>query len=435
MTEDSLFVLVPPLTYTQSMPNLGDRALHEGLNRLLQASHQGQFVYDEWNSFPRLTWPRLAAKGMLPATRFVQWHKQYLQQIDKPVPMQQAFSDLLFGPVFAWLPIWPVLDKIAYKRTGQTGREAVAPRLFPRLAAQRFASRLASADALIMNAGGLLADHLAHYLPGRIFALQAAQQAGRRTALVNYSFAVTRPELMEWVMPVMRAVDVHAVRESHSKESLLSIGIEPSRIIVTPDAAFAIDAPTVPARLDKKPIIAVQLRGDRSPDLAAWAELIGALQARCNARIVFLIGCHKYDPPLLAKLKKRVALDVDDRGNSLMALKNAIGAVDILITDRYHGIVFATQMGITFVPLAGTTLKTAGLVNDLDYPGVVYSPLTKAGIEGVLSDVVSLLADRDKVSRELVSRALAFKSRLFDEYQTIIGRLLSEAGENSTKSG
>jgi polysaccharide pyruvyl transferase WcaK-like protein len=310
----------------------------------------------------------------------------------------------------------------------------VAPRLFPGLAARTFASRLAASDAVIMNAGGLLADHLAHYLPGRIFALAAAQMAGKPTALVNYSFAVTEPEILAWVAPIMRAVDLHAVRESHSRERLVALGVEPDRIVVVPDTAFAVDPPAPSQhRPEKQLTIALQVRGDRQADIAAWAELIRELRSRFDACIALLVGCSKYDPPVIASLRRESPVDVTAGLGGLPELREAIGKADILVTDRYHGAIFATQMGTPFIPLASTTLKTAGLVADLGYASEVYPPLNRQGIPAIMSAVGTALARRDSVTAQLLERADCFRGRLFADYADIVHRLLSPAGESQLK--
>lgn len=425
MSEKSLFVLVPPHRYTLNMPNLGDVALQQGMKNLLCKSYGGQLVYDEWNSFPRKTLRRLCAGSQSSVQRWAHWQDGYRRQVQSEASVQQALSSLLFGPALEWLPLWSPLDREALRRTGQTGREALSPRVFPMLAARKFAQNLASCDAVVMNAGGLLADHLAHYLPSRMFALDAAHQAMRPTALVNYSFAVTRPDLLVWVAPVMRAVTIHAVRETLSRDRLLSIGVAPERITVVPDAAFATDVPVAKKKTTDQLVIAIQVRGDRQTDISAWAALIKRMRADFNARVVYLCGCRKYDPPVRASLQLATGLDLAGEDDHLDTLRASIGQADLLLSDRYHGAVFATQMGTAFVPLMATTHKTAGFIADLDYATPVLPPLARGGIEFVLSTVGALLTRRNKVGDELRGKAQNLRSRLFDDYHSIVEQLLS----------
>jgi polysaccharide pyruvyl transferase WcaK-like protein len=420
----SLFLLVPSTGYTDNMPNLGDRALHAGITTLLKTSHQGPKLTDEWNSFSRLTWKRLSAGQVKPKVRFATWYNRYREHSDRSFYVQKVLSNLIFGRALGWIPVWPVIDRIAMQRTGQTGREAVAPRMFPGLAAQKYGANIAAADGVIMNGGGLLADHLVRYLPGRMFALHAALQAGRPTAIVNYSFAVTRPELLDWVAPVMRGITLHAVRESRSRERLLDIGVDPRRIMVTRDAAFATMPPTAPTLTSDTPTIAIQVRGDRTPDLDAWVELIAALRTRFGARVVYLAGCHKHDPPIQAALQQRSDLDNVGAPGNVDELKAAIAGSHVLITDRYHGLVFAAMTGTPFVPMTSTTLKTAGLVADLDYPGVVRAPLTRNGINAILDDVAVLLTSRATLSASLAQRSNRFRRQLQQDYKEIVATLL-----------
>lgn len=431
----SLFLLVPPGSFTKNMPNLGDRALHEGMKSLWQTCHQGSCILDVWNSFPRLTWKKLSADKGVPAERFNDFYVRYRKVAEQPAILSQALAGLMFGPLFSWMPIWPVLNRMARKNTGQSGREALEPRLFPRLTAKNFAAKLTMADAVVMNGGGLLADHLARYLPGRIFALHAALQAGRPTAIVNYSFAITQKPLLELVGPVLRRITVHAVRESVSRDHLLALGVDSERIIVTRDAAFAVPSPLVQKVDDNQPIVALQIRGDRPQDIAAWSDLIGALRARFNARIAYVVGCQKNDPHIHTALSAQGVLDSIIVPNSLEEMKTAIGEAHVLITDRYHGIVFATQMGTPFVPLASTTHKTTGLVADLNYPHRIHPTLASGNMEPVLDDVAACLAARSTLSDSLRRQAEIFKEQLFRDYREIIDRLLQPTASKHTERG
>jgi len=430
MSEKTLFLLVPPGGYTTHMPNMGDRALHEGIRTLWQKCHHGTRIFDEWNSFPLMTWKRLSKGGTVDEKTLEALHARFRRQSEKPAKTSRVMSDLLFGPVCAWLPIWPYLDRKAGNSTGQTGREALRPRLFPAHAARNFADRLGACDAVVMNAGGLLADHLSHYLPGRIFALHAALKAGRPTAIVNYSFAVSRPELLRWLAPVMRKITLHAVREGVSKERLLQIGVEEKRIVVVSDSAFAAPVAPVLDIAERKPVIALQARGDCQQDIEAWAGLAARLRERFHARIEYLAGCRKHDQRMINALTARGALDSAMVPNSTRELMKAVGASRVLITDRYHGVVFATQTGTPFVPIAGTTHKTAGLLQAIDYPLPARPRLHRDKIDAVMDDVRTCLDTSKDISARLREHAQTSRERLERDYREIIRRLCEQEENN-----
>jgi polysaccharide pyruvyl transferase WcaK-like protein len=432
MTRRALFVLVPPGDYTRAIPNYGDRALHEGMRSLLTASCADELIYDDWNSFPRMTLSRLLAGGLNADERMDAWLTRMKQQAGKPAPLSQGLSSALFGPAFAWLPLWALLERVARRRTGQSGRDALRPRLFPGLAARQFSIRLAACDAVVMNAGGLLADHLGHYLPGRVFALHAAQAAGRRTALLNYSFAVSRPELLEWVAPIIRRIDLHAVRESESKERLISLGVAPDRIRIAPDTAFAAESPAVRARRNSSLTIAIQARGDRATETDAWAALVEALWSRYGARVIYLCGCIKNDPPVARRLQQATARVQRGNDHSLSELKASIGRVDLLITDRYHGMIFATQMGTPFLPLASTTHKSTGYVADLGYPVNVQPALSHDSLQDIVKLVGEILERRKEIAGDLVQKGVLLKMRVYETYESLIDTLFSEDWESES---
>jgi polysaccharide pyruvyl transferase WcaK-like protein len=426
----TLFLLVPPAEYTRHMPNMGDRALHDGMRALWRASHGGPLVFDEWNSFPRLTWKRLAVDGRIAPERFEALHASLLGK--RPWAFSKVLAGLLFGQALAWLPGWSVLERKARQNTGQSGREVLEPRLFPRLAARRFAERMGRSDAVIMNAGGLLADHLARYLPGRIFALYAAIEAGLPTAVVNYSFAVSRPELLEWVAPVMRRVGLHAVREGVSRERLMEIGVPAERIMVVGDAALAVPGPDIKGLAQRERIIALQARGDCEQDVDAWAELAARLRERFEARIVYLAGCRKYDLGIIDGLSSRGVLDASLVPDSPQELKAAIDSSMALVTDRYHGVIFAAQTGTPFVPLSGTTHKTAGLLQGIGYPLRARSRLRADQVEELLEDVGRCLARGPELQASLLEYCETARARLMRDYSRVIAGLFG-LGERADK--
>lgn len=426
----SLFLLVPPAEYTRHMPNMGDRALHDGMRALWRTSHGGPLVFDEWNSFPRLTWKRLAVDGRIAPERFEALHTPLLGK--RPGAFSRILAGLLFGRALFWLPGWSILERKARQNTGQSGREALEPRLFPRLAAQRFAERMGRCDAVVMNAGGLLADHLARYLPGRIFALHAAMEAGLPTAVVNYSFAVSRPELLEWVAPVMRRVSLHAVREGVSRERLMEIGVPAERIMVVGDAALAVPGPGIKRPEQRERTIALQARGDCEQDMDAWAELAVRLRERFDARIVFLAGCRKYDLGIIEGLSRRGVLDASLVPDSPQELKAAVGSSMALVSDRYHGAIFAAQTGTPFVPMAGTTHKTAGLLQGIGYP-LQARPRLRADLVGeVLGDIETCLARGPEIQTTLLEYCETARIRLMRDYSRVVAGLLG-IGERAVK--
>jgi hypothetical protein len=427
-----MFVLVPPTDYASRMPNLGDCGLQKGMAELLEVCHPGDWEGDDWNSFPSMTWRRLSACGVSARATLNAWHESYIRLAAHAPAWESAMSRLLFGPALGWLPLWPLLDRMALNRIGLDGRSALAPRLFPGLAARRFASRMANARSVVMNAGGLLADHLVRYLPGRLFALYAAQRAGLPTAVVNYTFAVERPDLLALAAPIMRSATLHVVRESISRERLIKLGIDERRIRVAPDSAFATGRPAIPPLSKNRPLISLQIRGDRPQNLIAWAELVSGLQNRFSAKVTFLAGCRKNDPPVLDRLRRSVPIDDSPYPSTLEGIKQAIGGSHALITDRYHGIVFAAQTGTPFVALASTTHKSEGLARDLNYPLGIHPRLSRRNVPAVVEDAARCLADRAALGGRLSRSAESCRELLFVKYRAAFQRLAAAKPQRRT---
>ena len=339
--------------------------------------------------------------------------------------MQLALADAAMTRAAGRLPFWPFLDPWARRSAGQDFRQIMLPRLLPAQSAWRFRKNLADADLVIANGSGLLADHLRRYAPGRLLALYAAARSNVPVALVNFSFALLNSEdLRALAREVLPRLACHITRESASRDALIELGVPPERITVSADAAFY-DCPlAVSMRPGRR--LGIQIRGDRPVDIGVWLELIKWLKARHNVETHYLEGCRLRDPPIRDALNKAGALDDGAETHDLDTLRQAIGACDLLLTDRYHGIVFAVQAGTPFLPVASTTLKTAGLLRDIDYPSLILPPLTQERLAAWKQAIDDAFACRDDLAAHLQGRATALARQVETDYRQALTPLVRD---------
>ena len=417
-------MLASPAAHVDNLPNIGDRALQRGLFSLIaDILPTARILHDDWNNFPFETYRHVLDLDIPVEKAIEKSFGKFKCRAEIRPAIQQALNRLLISPAFDHFPMMPRLDRWARFRTGQDFRQAIAPRLFPKLIAWQFASRLSASDVALMNAGGLLSDHLAHYLPGRILSLYAAKQAGLKVAVVNYSFSIIENELLRrLVRSTMRAIDFHVVRESHSQDALVALGVDEKRIIVSKDAAFYSDfRPANP--IVRRRRIAIFVRGDRPVDIPAWSTLVSWMRTQLNVDVIFLYGCHKNDVAVRTALGNACALD--DNGDPLdnIGTMSAISACELVISDRYHGLVFAIQAEVPFVPIASTTHKTDGLIKDIAPSLPVLPTLTADRLDQYKATIGQAYRSRRSLTQALAGKAAAIRTKLVNDYRHVFDRL------------
>jgi len=415
-----ILMLASPADFVDEMPNIGDRALQRGLRDLIKDNVPGaQILEDEWNTFPFETFRHTQRSGV-PIEKSYETFE--IRAAARP-SIQLALYRMLLSSAADRTPMMPRLDRWARRRTGQNFRQAIIPRLFPKLVAGQFAAKLAASDVAIMNAGGLLSDHLAHYLPGRILSLHAAKQAGLRVAVVNYSFSILENEtLRRLVRPTLQAIDFHVVRESQSREALIELGVDKNRIVVSRDTAFYTNfGPAEPVTC--RPRIATFVRGDRPVDVPAWSALVNWMRAELDVEVIYLHGCHKDDPAVRAALDAACKLDNERSPLDNTGTMRALSECALVVSDRYHGLVFAIQAEVPIVPIASTTHKTAGLLKDLGLSLPVLPSLRADHLERYKTAIRHAYEARKSLTRDLAGQAAMARKTLVDDYRSVFGCL------------
>ncbi|NKB58207.1 MAG: hypothetical protein GKS00_17925 [Alphaproteobacteria bacterium] len=418
-----LLMLASPAAFADELPNLGDRALQSGFNALVRDDlPTARILHDGWNTFPLETY-RHVQKFDGPVEQAIETSfETFKRRAETHPPLHKTLNRILHSPAFDRFPLMTRLNSLARHRTGQNFRQAIAPRLFPKLAAWQFAAKLKASEVAIFNAGGLLSDHLAHYLPGRILSLFAAKRAGLKVVIVNFSFAIENEALRRLVRATMQAVDLHVVRESHSRDALTTLGVDENRIILTRDTAFNADfASTEPAM--RKPRIALFVRGDRAVDIQTWATLARWMRRELDVGVIYLHGCHKNDVAVRIALGENCALDDDGVPLNNSDTMRALSECAFAVSDRYHGLIFAMQAEVPFAAVESTTHKTAGLLKDFEYSLPALPTLTADSLDQYKAAIGEAYNSREALAQELSGKAAAARTKLIGDYRSVFDKL------------
>lgn len=406
------------LPYADYLPNLGDRALQMGLDQLL--SRQGDTRQSAlWKSLPWLTGKAYRDARLSPDV----WYQSQMRWALAEQSMRDRLESRIWRAVEPLRGRWLVspFDRVAQLHTGLDMIGLLRPRLLRRASTLQLVDAIKGADLVVFNAGGLLADHLSNYLPERLFELHLAKQLGKPVVLANYSLATRSAEHVALAAPVMRAVDLHVLREVRSRSLLLDMGVPEKRIVCSADAAFAL--PLISAKPGGRPKIGLMVRGDRAVDYTAWAELISKLAAITGAEVHYLPNCAKYDPPVRARLAKKVSLADDGSMPDLQQALDKIARMDMLITDRYHGVVFAALAGVAVQPMSATTHKMPGLLGELRYSRGCEPPLMSGCVEYLLEQTLAAWGRRKLLAEQIRQGGERLHERVFSDYDSILSRL------------
>jgi polysaccharide pyruvyl transferase WcaK-like protein len=426
-TQRTLLLLSSQQPFLEQVPNLGDRALFGGLLTLIERHGGCRVLHAPWKAFPRLTGKALARADADPADLLEQWRRRLGEYPAAGVRIEDWLAARLDRPPLPWLARMSGLETLIRRRTGAPWGDALRTRL-PAHQGRALLGQIADADAALLCAGGIVADHLGRSLPGRLFEPYLTLAAGKPTAIANYSVSVERPRHVALARAVLPRVSAHLIREPRSRAVLQGLGVPDARIIESVDAAFANAVPDRERPAEQARDIAIMVRGDRAADLDAWARLVETLRRRYGVRVHYLHGCVQHDPPLRHALGRRCRLDDDGRPQRLPDLLAKLGRMAMLITERYHGVVFGLQTGTPVLPIASTTHKTDGLLDLLGHPVPVLPPPAGEALEAHLAAADALWEQRAALSALELRFAGTARGQLDRDYAELFARLWGAAG-------
>ena len=285
-----------------------------------------------------------------------------------------------------------------------------------------FVDAVRSADLVVVNGAGIMTDAFRDHALGILATLDLAARRGIPTAMLGQGLGpIVDPDLRRRAAEVLSRVSLIAVRESKASVPLLkSLGVDPSRIVVTGDDAIELAMPSAEslrasAAIDRRAIginVRIASYADVAPTMLSDIRTVLSDAARTRgARLVGIPIAHHGGGMDLDTL--RDLLDGEDGAAQLdtpRAVIDRIGECRVVVTGSYHGAVFALARGIPAVALVKSPYYAAKMT------GV-------AAQFGLGCDVVRLDADDLKTTlRDAIDRA-------WDSADQVKGPLLEAAAD------
>ncbi len=428
-TETQMLFLSSQRDFVASLPNLGDRALFAGLSTLIERHGGSCLQHAPWKAFPYLTRNALDQSGLAAEAALRLWVTKVKHFPNWRYAVELRLAHLLDWPLSAVLAKVSGLESMVRINTGEPWDAPLRARLRA-LRAREMIDLISSADAALYNAIGLFSDHLSRYLPARLFEPYLAMRLGKPVAIVNYSIDLMEPVNRALAGAVLPDAQLHLVREPRSRDTLLGIGVPAERIIVSVDTAFANTLPLRAVPAEESTDVAIMVRGDRRVDYDAWATLVETLRHRFGVRVHYLHGCLQHDPAVRRALGSRCQLDDDGRPKDLPELLATLDRMAVLITDRYHPVIFALQTGTPVVPIAATTHKTQGLLELARYPVALLPPIS-GKVTQHLETIAAVWEQRALLSAHGLGFAADARLQLHQDYAELFLHLKGEGGQTS----
>jgi polysaccharide pyruvyl transferase WcaK-like protein len=266
------------------------------------------------------------------------------------------------------------------------------------------ADDLARVDALVVNLEGTFHHHTVGALAlGAVMAI--AQRLGRPVWAVNGTVEGVERWLLAETLACARYV---AVREPRSRRSLAARGV---RAVQAADCAFTAPVPPMDGCRSRSRRTALY-----TPGVLARPDQAGRLDAQVVLDHLEILERRGWDPVYLelepaeapltaavARTKRPIVRTCDAPWPAFLQLLSSFALV---VSGRYHVLVFAASRGVPFVPLPSNTWKIEGLLDLLGSP----APVVRTGQDLAASFDLHPEGIRVPAARLARCRALAHRN-------------------------
>ena len=382
--------------------NLGDRALLDGIHRLLEDKPGIELRSGPWKSFPYYTIGHLG-KGS-DVAQVTETFERWAGEARNYRPRRARFESAVVHALNNWPlfnnPLRRAIDRWVERRYSLGLIEAAIPYLFRHHCASIVVEEIAAADVVVFNGTGLISDHLAQYMPGHLLEVFLALQMNKRVVTVNQTVHLTRSELIQMVRVLYKSTDMNLVREPLSSEHLIQMGVSPERVVVSGDSAFAIPESAVPEMLEAaqregidEQTVLLTVRGDRCTDvdIDAWAALVDHVQQTLKRKVVWVHTAPPQDDAIARALHDRCGIHIAHRDYGYLEVIGLMKHAGLVLTDRYHACIFAIIAGCPVLPFESNTWKIRGLFKFFEYPLAVQPVLTRETLNDAVESVGTAL--------------------------------------------
>jgi polysaccharide pyruvyl transferase WcaK-like protein len=259
-----------------------------------------------------------------------------------------------------------VLEKITRRRYPLFGKSIIQKGAVGRSTSEEamweFVEALAGADVVVSSGGGFLTDEFERHGKQVLELLELAMKLGKRTAIFGQGIGpVESQSLKSKARAVLPSVDLIALREArYGSKFLNSIGVRPSRVMVTGDDAIETAYRNRGAELGHAigiNIRAAKYSGIEFTEAKEIGEVIKRVAEKHNAPLVPIpisfLDRESDVRSICEVLKGDDYLETKDHNTeSLCAVFECIQRCRLVVTGSYHAGVFALAQGVSVVGLA-----------------------------------------------------------------------------------
>ncbi|OGS19640.1 MAG: polysaccharide pyruvyl transferase CsaB [Elusimicrobia bacterium RIFOXYA2_FULL_50_26] len=259
------------------------------------------------------------------------------------------------------------------------------------------AKALYGSDILISGGGGLFQDMtgncgLYYYLA--IIAL--ARLLGKKIFVYGVGINELKKINRFWTTRVLSMADAITLRESYSNDLLKKWGCAAKHVEITADPVLENEIFARAALNPANPKVAMILRPPRKNDrydAGLFAKLADSLIQRIGARIVFIPFHFEQDMPFTLSVMNSMHNSARlIQWSNARQLYSVIGEVDMVISQRLHGLILAALNRIPFLAISDDT-KIDRFARELGQKNI--SPLKGANPYSLLAMIVDIWEWRD----------------------------------------
>jgi len=244
---------------------------------------------------------------------------------------------------------------------------------------------LITSDWIVVSGDGIMADIFEKSAFDALLDVYFAKKLNIPTIIVNHSVNFSDNVFFEFYKKMSFSAHLKAVvvREKRSLERLKEYGFQNEKLYLRYDCAFLVNSLSKSAGESalkirgintKQKLAGIVIRANRPTtqklNLVSYKNLINFLKASGFSPL-FLTSCPYHDYKVGIKLAKDLNLTLLSDYNYCYAeyiaiLKN----MDIVVSDRYHTVVFCFLANTPFVAFKGNTDKIEGLLTDSSFSEV-----------------------------------------------------------------
>ncbi len=237
---------------------------------------------------------------------------------------------------------------------------------------------LKNSDLVIYNPAGEINPYPGSFdVPFRqLLEILVAKRLGCRVIVANHSVELVDEFTKHVLTQAYSAFDKIIVRDGMSREFLKQIKVPSSRIVVVPDIALLskpdIDKSRV-CQIVKDEQISANTIGiainyyNVQKNLEQWGKLIERLQ-EWDKKIIFVSNAFAQDKKIGYQLRQRYGIQVVSRQYDYDDYINLLSALEVVISNRLHTLVYAILADVPVIPIEPNMFKIDGLCQAINYP-------------------------------------------------------------------